>query len=97
MKVTLDPAGRIELPSLVQAQLGVKPGDEVRFEQFEDVWIIRSVPSVEDRSKTASDDDDLNWPDLDYQSVSPNRVGEVAVRYEHRGKLKPMPIDLNES
>ena len=43
MKATLDQIGRIELPGPVQTQLGVSPGDEVRFEQLEEGWIIRSV------------------------------------------------------
>jgi len=96
MKATLDQTGRIELPGLVQAQLGVKPGDEVCFEQLEGAWIILSAPKREDRSETESNDDDLNWPDLDYRTVSPRRVGEVKVKFEHRGRLKPMGIDLDE-
>jgi hypothetical protein len=97
MKATLDQTGRIELPGLVQAQLGVKPGDEVRLEQLEDAWVIRSVPKPEDQSETESDDDNLNWPDMEYQSISPRRFGEVTAKFEHRGRLKPMWIDLDES
>ena len=97
MKATLDQIGRIELPGPVQTQLGVSPGDEVRFEQLEGGWIIRSVRQPEAGSESELDDDDLNWPELDYQSASPRRVGEVTVKFEHRGRLKPMRIELEES
>ncbi len=43
MKATLDEAGRIELPAIVQAQLGVKAGDEVLLENQGGQWVIRAA------------------------------------------------------
>jgi bifunctional DNA-binding transcriptional regulator/antitoxin component of YhaV-PrlF toxin-antitoxin module len=97
MKATLDQTGRIKLPGLVRAQLGLAPGDEVRFEQLEGAWIIRSIPKPNERIEAESDDDDLNWPDLDYQPMSPRRVGELTVNFEYRGRLTPMRLDLDEA
>ncbi len=41
MKATLDSDGRIQLPSTVQLQLGVKPGDEVVLDSQEGQCVIR--------------------------------------------------------
>ena len=43
MKALLDNAGRIRLPDLVQAQLGVKPGDELAFEEELGRWFIKPL------------------------------------------------------
>lgn len=42
MKATLDEAGRIQLPDSVCAQLGLKPGDDVIFEERNGHWIIET-------------------------------------------------------
>ncbi|MEO8499012.1 MAG: AbrB/MazE/SpoVT family DNA-binding domain-containing protein [Planctomycetota bacterium] len=42
MKATLDSDGRIQLPSTVQSQLGVKPGDDVILDSQEGQGVIRS-------------------------------------------------------
>ena len=43
-----------------------------------------------------TDADDLHWEELDYEPVPLKRAGQVAVRVEHRGKLKPMAHNLDE-
>jgi len=43
MKVTLDPAGRIQLPPAVQTQLGIKAGDEVLLEYQDGQWVIQAA------------------------------------------------------
>lgn len=43
-----------------------------------------------------SDADDLHWEELDYQQVPLKRAGQVAVRVEHRGQLKPLAHNLDE-
>jgi bifunctional DNA-binding transcriptional regulator/antitoxin component of YhaV-PrlF toxin-antitoxin module len=43
MKTLLDDAGRIQLPDFVQAQLGVKPGDELALEEENGRWLIKLV------------------------------------------------------
>jgi AbrB family looped-hinge helix DNA binding protein len=43
MRVFLDDAGRIELPNSVQAQLGIKPGDELALEDLNGQWVIKPV------------------------------------------------------
>jgi len=43
MKTTIDSSGRIQLPNDLQAQLGVKPGDEVVLEERGGEWVIRSL------------------------------------------------------
>ena len=97
MKATLDQGGRIELPAVVQVELGVKPGDELSFEPLEGAWVIRLVAKAGNPNDSAAADDDLNWPELEYDSLSPTRVGEATVEFEHRGRLKPMPIELDQS
>ena len=42
MKTTIVSSGRIQLPDDLQAQLGVKPGDEVVLEKRGGEWVIRS-------------------------------------------------------
>jgi len=97
MKATMDGTGRIELPGIVQTQLGIRPGDEVRFEPLKGAWIIRSVPRSRGQTGPELDGDDLSWPDLDYRCVAPRRIGQVKAMVQHRGRLKPMRIDLDES
>lgn len=97
MKATLDQGGRIELPAVVQLELGVKPGDELSFEPLEGAWVIRLVAKAGNPSVSVAEDDDLNWPELEYESLSPRRVGEATVEFEYRGRLKPLPIDLDQS
>jgi bifunctional DNA-binding transcriptional regulator/antitoxin component of YhaV-PrlF toxin-antitoxin module len=46
MKTTLDETGRIELPESVQAQLGVKAGDEVLLENHGGQWLIMATGSL---------------------------------------------------
>ena len=43
MRTTLDQTGRIELPDSVQAQLGVKAGDEVLLENHGGQWVIMAA------------------------------------------------------
>jgi bifunctional DNA-binding transcriptional regulator/antitoxin component of YhaV-PrlF toxin-antitoxin module len=43
VKTIIDDAGRIQLPDVVQAQLGVKPGDEVLLENRNGEWAIKPV------------------------------------------------------
>lgn len=43
MKTTLDQTGRIELPHSVQAELGLKAGDEVLLESHAGQWMIRAA------------------------------------------------------
>jgi bifunctional DNA-binding transcriptional regulator/antitoxin component of YhaV-PrlF toxin-antitoxin module len=43
MKTTLDETGRIALPEPVQAQLGVKAGDDVLLENHAGQWVIRAA------------------------------------------------------
>jgi bifunctional DNA-binding transcriptional regulator/antitoxin component of YhaV-PrlF toxin-antitoxin module len=43
MKTTIDSFGRIQLPENLQAQLGVKPGDEVVIEERGGEWVIKSA------------------------------------------------------
>ena len=43
MKTMIDSSGRIQLPQDLQTQLGVRPGDEVVFEERAGEWIIRSA------------------------------------------------------
>ena len=45
MKTTIDSSGRILLPEDLQAQLGVKPGDEVVLEERAGEWVSRSPPA----------------------------------------------------
>lgn len=91
MTTFLDNAGRIELPQIVQAQLGLRPGDEVALEQEEGKWVLKAVRSA----RAAIDLEELNWADLDYVAVPLPQVGQVAVRIEQRGDLKPMPHGLD--
>lgn len=120
MKTLLDEAGRIQLPDLVQTQLGVKPGDELAWEEENGRWFlgpasarpIRPEPSVGSRdtphaapkpeqlptanSASKSDHDDLDWEDLNYESLSLPPAGQVRLRIQRRGKLQPLPHDLDE-
>lgn len=41
MKTLLDDAGRIQLPDFVQAQLGIKPGDELALVEENGKWLIK--------------------------------------------------------
>ena len=43
MKTVIDASGCIQLPQDLQAQLGVKPGDEVILESRAGEWVIRSA------------------------------------------------------
>ncbi len=43
MKTTVDEQGRIQLGLELQAELGVKPGDEVVFESHNGQWVISPV------------------------------------------------------
>lgn len=97
MKATLDHGGRIELPAVVQIELGVKPGDELSFEPLTGAWVIRLVAKTGNSNNSAAADDDLNWPELEYESLAPRSVGEATAEFKHRGRLKPMPIELDQS
>ncbi len=96
LKTLLDDAGRMELPDFVQAQLGVKPGDELALEEENGKWFIKPAALSLPSSTADTDDDDLNWQDLDYHPVPLKRAKQVAVQIEHRGKLQPMAHDLDE-
>jgi len=43
MKTILDDTGRIQLPECVRAELNVKSGDEVVFENHGGEWVLRAV------------------------------------------------------
>ena len=43
MKTVIDASGCIRLPQDLQAQLGVKPGDEVILESRAGEWVIKSA------------------------------------------------------
>ncbi len=92
MKTSLDGAGRILLPHLVQTQLGVKPGDELALEEVNGQWLLKPVTSSADLHES-----DLNWEELDYRSVPPSPSGRVTIQIEQRGKLIPMAHDLGDA
>jgi bifunctional DNA-binding transcriptional regulator/antitoxin component of YhaV-PrlF toxin-antitoxin module len=80
MKTILDQTGRIELPQLVQAQLGVKAGDQVLLENHGGQWVIRA----------ARDASGLCWKGnvLVHEGVCPQPVDQVLShvreeRFEH--------------
>ena len=93
MRALLDNAGRIRLPDLVQAQLGVKPGDELALEEEHGRWFIKpgTSPDTPHELVTPRDDsdDDLDWEELAYDPVPLKRTGQVSVRIAHPGKLPP--------
>lgn len=91
MTTSLDEAGRILLPPLVQSQLGVKPGDELALQEVNGQWLLKRVTTAADPH-----DDDLNWAELDYRSIPSSPSGQVTVRIEQRGKLMPIAHDLDE-
>ena len=95
MKTSIDSAGRIQLPVYLQSQLGVKPGDEITLEKENGNWLIKPVMSSADGLPNAYDDDDLNWEEIEYMSVPPSRLRQVAVQIRHRGRLKPLAHDLD--
>ena len=88
---SLDEAGRILLPQLVRSQLGVEPGDELALQEVNGQWFLKPATTTADLH-----DDDLNWQELDYGSISPNPSTQVMVRSEQRGKLTPMAHDLDD-
>ena len=118
MKTSVDDTGRIQLPDEVRAQWGVKPGDELAWEEQNGRWFLepaRSSPIEPEQSSGSpdtpdatmprgllpnvssagkADHDDLNWEDLDYESPSLPRPGQVRLRIQRRGKLQPIPHDL---
>ena len=96
MKTLIDDTGRIQLPVSVQAQLGVKPGDELTLEEENGKWLIKPVGLSADYPPVGTADDDLNWEELEYYSIPLIRSRQVAVRIEHRGRLQPMAHDLDE-
>jgi bifunctional DNA-binding transcriptional regulator/antitoxin component of YhaV-PrlF toxin-antitoxin module len=113
MKAMLDDTGRIRVPDRVQADLGVKVGDELAWEKENGRWFLESAGAEQatgagdifysatpsDRcapSAAESDRDDLNWEDMDYAPLPLRRVGKVRFRIQRRGKLQPMPHDLDE-
>jgi len=65
MNVKLDQAGRVQ------------PGDELSFEQHEGLWVVRPAMPTTVPVIVKLDDDDLNWPDMDYESPRPKRVSKV--------------------
>jgi bifunctional DNA-binding transcriptional regulator/antitoxin component of YhaV-PrlF toxin-antitoxin module len=69
MKATLDDAGRIALPPALQADLGVKAGDELLLENQGGQWVIRAA-----RHPTG-----LCWKGnvLVHEGVSPTSVDQV--------------------
>ena len=118
MKALLDDTGRIRVPDRVQADLGVKGGDELAWEEENGRWFLEAAGSKSagaerasgpddmsnsvtprDRcapSAVASDRDELNWEDMDYESLPLRRVGQVHFRIKRRGRLQPMPHHLDE-
>lgn len=91
MTTSVDEAGRILLPQLVQSQLGVKPGDELALQEVNGQWFLKRVNTT-----PVLHDDDLNWDELAYDPIAPTPSGQVTVRIEQRGKLLPMAHDLDD-
>jgi bifunctional DNA-binding transcriptional regulator/antitoxin component of YhaV-PrlF toxin-antitoxin module len=118
MRALLDDTGRIRVPDRVQADLGVKVGDELAWEEENGRWFLEAAGSKSagaeralgpddvsnsvtprDRctsSAVASDCDELNREEMDYESLPLRRVGQVRFRIKRRGRLQPMPHDLDE-
>ena len=96
MNTLLDGVGRIKLPDFVQADLGVKPGDELTLIEENGRWLIKASASSPARPTATADGEDLNWEDLGYDPVPLKRGGQVAVQFERRGRLQPMAHDLDE-
>lgn len=91
MKTSIDEAGRILLPPLVQLQLGVKPGDDLTLQEVDGQWFLKPITAA-----AHPHDDDLNWEELEYHPIAPRPSGQVTVRIEQRGKLMPMAHDLDD-
>ena len=91
MKTSIDEAGRILLPQLVQSQLGVKPGDDVALQEVNGQWFLKPITAA-----AGIHEDDLNWEEPDYDSIPPRPSGQVTVRIERRGKLMPMAHGLSD-
>ena len=91
MTISLDEAGRILLPQVVQRQLGVKPGDALALEGANGQWILKPVSPPIDLH-----DEELNWEDLGYVPPPPRKTERMSVRIEQRGRLAPMAYDLDE-
>jgi bifunctional DNA-binding transcriptional regulator/antitoxin component of YhaV-PrlF toxin-antitoxin module len=90
MTTSIDEAGRILLPQLVQSQLGVKPGDELALQEVNGQWFLKAVTTAADLH------DDLNWEELEYGPIPPSPSGQVTLRVEQRGKLMPMAHNLDD-
>lgn len=96
MKTLLDDAGRIQLPDFVQAQLGVKPGDELALEEENGKWLIKAASLTSAGSPTAANGEDLSWENLDYEPVPLEGPRQVTIKIERRGRLQPPAHDLDE-
>ena len=92
METVLDASGRIQLPDVVQAQLGIRPGDWLSIEESAGGWSLkkRSQPTPK------IDEEDLNWPDLEYFPVPPKQTKEITVKIELRGRMEPLVHELDE-
>ena len=91
VQTSIDEAGRILLPQLVQSQLGVKPGDDLALHEVNGQWFLKPITAAANPH-----DDDLNWEELDYHPIPPRPSGQVTVRIEQRGKLMPMAHDFDD-
>ena len=106
MKALIDELGRVELPAVVRTQLGVKPGDTLSLDEQDGKWFLQPAtrsagretgsedvvpPSVPARPEALLDpNDDLSWDELDYAPVPLKSVGQISVRIEHAGSVKPL-------
>lgn len=90
LTISIDEAGRIPLPQLVQSRLGVKPGDKLTLRELNGQWFLNRVTTAAHPHV-----DDLAWEELSYGSIPPIPLGELCVRIEQRGTLMPMAHNLD--
>lgn len=50
----------------------------------------------ETREELGRERDDLTWASMDYEPVPLCRVGEVTTRIALRGRLQPLPLDVED-
>lgn len=65
------------------------------FEPLEGAWVIRLVAKTGIPNNSSTVDDDLDWPELEYESLSPKCVGEATVEFKHRGRLNARAFCAN--
>jgi bifunctional DNA-binding transcriptional regulator/antitoxin component of YhaV-PrlF toxin-antitoxin module len=111
MKALIDELGRVQLPDFVRTQLGVKPGDPLSLDEHDGKWFLGPVtrsasengaddvmaPSVQASPEAfLGPSDDLSWEELDYAPVPLKSAGQIRVRIEHAGRVKPLVHELDD-